>query len=131
MAAFLRSLPIRGRAVPAKMAARMTSPFFGGEIRGRSSYHHGDTCQGAAYRLVTVENRSRIWYSRGTIQREGPMAKDDAQSKDGPKFYVTRRGELYIKGGELLRSKAGREALREAAEAMENWQTEKEPSSAE
>ena len=60
------------------------------------------------------------------------MAKD-LKTKDGPKFHVTRRGELYIKGGELLRSEAGREAIREAARAMENWpkKPDRESSSAE
>ncbi len=49
------------------------------------------------------------------------MAKD-LNIKDGPKFHVTRRGELYVKGGELLRSEAGREAIREAATAIGHWQ---------
>ena len=56
------------------------------------------------------------------------MAKD-LETKGGPKFHVTRRGELYIKGGELLRSKAGREAIREAAKAKGNWTKKTESTS--
>lgn len=55
------------------------------------------------------------------------MAKDTTTTQpDKPKVYVTRRGELYIKGDELLKSKSGREAIRKAAEAMEKWPDKRE-----
>ncbi len=60
------------------------------------------------------------------------MANDLQTKDDGrPKFHVTRRGELYIKGSELLSSKAGREAIREAATAMGNWTKKVESPSSE
>lgn len=45
------------------------------------------------------------------------MAKD-SETRDGPKIRVTRRGGFFVKGAELLRSKAGRKAIQEAADAV-------------